>query len=222
MFFSYNLSMYICIKLLNRPYYDLYNVFFTNFTDVLNYMLMKIRHLKVSALLLAATLLTSSCVGSFSLFNRVAKWNTHATSSKFLNEIIFILISPAYAVCAVADALVLNTIEFWSGSNPLAQKVGTVQKVTGKDGLIYAVKTLRNGYEVTSPNGEVVSFIYDKKTNSWSQEQNGKKVEIFRFNDDGTIQARLSDGETIRVNPDEAGVFETRMAVNGARFWACR
>ena len=185
-------------------------------------MLMKIRHLKVSALLLAATLLTSSCVGSFSLFNRVAKWNTHATSSKFLNEIIFILISPAYAVCAVADALVLNTIEFWSGSNPLAQKVGTVQKVTGKDGLIYAVKTLRNGYEVTSPNGEVVSFIYDKKTNSWSQEQNGKKVEIFRFNDDGTIQARLSDGETIRVNPDEAGVFETRMAVKGARFWACR
>ena len=185
-------------------------------------MLMKIRHLKVSALLLAATLLTSSCVGSFSLFNRVAKWNTHATSSKFLNEIIFILISPAYAVCAVADVLVLNTIEFWSGSNPMAQKVGTVQKETGKDGLIYAVKTLRNGYEVTSPNGEVVSFIYDKKTNSWSQEQNGKKVEIFRFNDDGTIQARLSDGETIRVNPDEAGVFETRMAVNGARFWACR
>lgn len=36
MFFSYNLSMYICIKLLNRPYYGLYNVFFTNFTDVLN------------------------------------------------------------------------------------------------------------------------------------------------------------------------------------------
>lgn len=214
--------MYICIKLLNRPYYGLCKFFFTNFTDVLNYMLMKIRHLKVSALLLAATLLTSSCVGSFSLFNRVAKWNTHATSSKFLNEIIFILISPAYAVCAVADVLVLNTIEFWSGSNPLAQKVGTVQEVTGKDGLIYAVKTLRNGYEVTSPNGEVVSFIYDKKTNSWSQEQNGKKVEIFRFNDDGTIQARLSDGETIRVNPDEAGVFETRMAVNGARFWACR
>ena len=214
--------MCICIKLLNRPYCGLCKVFFTIFTEVLKLMLMKIRHLKVSALLLAATLLTSSCVGSFSLFNRVAKWNTHATSSKFLNEIIFILISPAYAVCAVADALVLNTIEFWSGSNPLAQKVGTVQKVTGKDGLIYAVKTLRNGYEVTSPNGEVVSFIYDKKTNSWSQEQNGKKVEIFRFNDDGTIQARLSDGETIRVNPDEAGVFEIRMAVNGARFWACR
>ena len=79
---------------------------------------MKIRHLKVSAVLLAATLLTSSCVGSFSLFNKLAGWNKEATGNKFLNELIFILISPAYAVCTVADVLVLNTIEFWTGSNP--------------------------------------------------------------------------------------------------------
>lgn len=51
---------------------------------------MKIRHLKVSAVLLAATLLTSSCVGSFSLFNKLAGWNKGATGNKFLNELIFI------------------------------------------------------------------------------------------------------------------------------------
>lgn len=181
---------------------------------------MKIKHLKVSALLLAATLTVSSCVGSFSLFNRVTKWNTHATDSKFLNEIIFILISPAYAVCGVADLLVLNTIEFWSGSNPIAQKVGTTQEITGKDGLIYAVTTLRDGYEVKSPKGDVVKFVYDKKTDSWSQVQEGKKTEIFRFNSDGTIQARLTDGRTLRVTPDEAGLFEARMAVSGANFYA--
>ena len=52
---------------------------------------MKIKHLKVSALFMTAALLTSSCVGSFSLFNRVAKWNMRATNCKFLNEIIFLL-----------------------------------------------------------------------------------------------------------------------------------
>ena len=98
---------------------------------------MKIRHLKVSAVLLAATLLTSSCVGSFSLFNKLAGWNKEATGNKFLNELIFILISPAYAVCTVADVLVLNTIEFWTGSNPVAQRVGTTQEITGKDGKLY-------------------------------------------------------------------------------------
>lgn len=182
---------------------------------------MKTKHLKVSALLLAATLTTSSCVGSFGLFNKLASWNKKATGSKFLNEIIFILISPAYAVCTVADVLVLNTIEFWSGSNPMAD-VGKTRQVMGKDGRYYAVTTLRDGYEVKSPDGETIRFAYDKKTDSWSQIQNGKKTEIFRFNEDGTIQAHLQDGRTLRVTPDAAGVYETRMSVAGANFWACR
>lgn len=183
---------------------------------------MKIKHLKVSVLFMAAALLTTSCVGSFSLFNRVAKWNMRATNSKFLNEIIFLLISPAYVVCTTVDALVLNTIEFWTGNNPLAQKVGTTQDVLGQDGRYYAVTTLKDGYEIKNPEGETIRFIYDKKTNSWSQIQNGKQTEVFRFNEDGTIQAHLNDGSTIRVTPDAAGLFETRMAVSGAHFYATR
>ena len=183
---------------------------------------MKIKHLKVSALFMAAALLTTSCVGSFSLFNRVAKWNMRATNSKFLNEIIFLLISPAYVVCTTVDALVLNTIEFWTGNNPLAQKGGTPQDVLGQDGRYYAVTTLKDGYEIKNPEGETIRFIYDKKTNSWSQIQDGKQTEVFRFNEDGTIQAHLNDGSTIRVTPDAAGLFETRMAVSGAHFYATR
>lgn len=183
---------------------------------------MKIKHLKVSALFMTAALLTSSCVGSFSLFNRVAKWNMRATNCKFLNEIIFLLISPAYAVCTVVDALVLNTIEFWTGDNPLAQKVGTTHDIMGQDGRYYAVTTLKDGYEIKNPEGEIIRFVYDKKNNSWSQIQDGKKTEVFRFNDDGTIQAHLNDGSTIRVTPDAAGLFETRMAVSGACFYATR
>ena len=68
---------------------------------------MKIRHLKVSAVLLAATLLTSSCVGSFSLFNKLAGWNKGATGNKFLNELIFILIdgcqSRVWVQCDMTD-----------------------------------------------------------------------------------------------------------------------
>ena len=99
---------------------------------------MKIKHLKVAALFMAASLITSSCVGSFSLFSKLAHWNKGATNSKFLNEIIFLLISPAYAVCGVVDVLVLNTIEFWSGSNPIAYKAGQTESIMGKDGKYYA------------------------------------------------------------------------------------
>lgn len=177
---------------------------------------MKKRRIKAAALIMAGALITSSCVGSFQLTHRLALWNKNATKEKFLNEIIFILISPAYPVCAVADALVVNTMEFWSGTNPLADRVGTKRNVQGKDGRYYAVTTKRYGYEVKTPDGETIRFTYDKKTDSWSQQQRGKKTEIFRFNADGTIQASLRDGRTIRVTPDAAGLFEARMAMHGA------
>ena len=54
---------------------------------------MKTKTLTVAAILMCDSLLTSSCVGSFSLFNKLASWNKNATNSKFLNEIIFIVYS---------------------------------------------------------------------------------------------------------------------------------
>ena len=97
----------------------------------------------VIAVLLGA-LTFSSCIGSFGLTNSVLNWNKRATDTKFVNEIIFVLISPAYAVCAFADLLVLNSIEFWTGNKVIGQ-VGTTKDVMGKDGRMYAIKTLKNG-----------------------------------------------------------------------------
>ena len=146
---------------------------------------MRMRHLKVAVVLLAGVLLTNSCVGSFSLFNKLATWNKSATSERFLNELIFLIISPAYAVCSVVDALVLNTIEFWSGSNPVAQRVGKTVEVQGQDGRYYAVTTLKDGYSIKKPTGEVIKFIYNKDTKTWQEEENGIVTDLFRFNDDG-------------------------------------
>ena len=105
----------------------------------------------VLALLVGAVTL-SSCIGSFGLTNKLLDWNK-GLSNKFVNELVFILISPAYAVCGLADLLVLNTVEFWTDSKVIAH-VGETKEVMGQDGRMYAVKTLKNGYEITDPNGE--------------------------------------------------------------------
>lgn len=173
---------------------------------------MKTRTLKVATVLLAATLTMSSCVGSFSLFNKLASWNKDATGNNILNEIIFIVISPAYAICTMVDALVLNSIEFWTGDNPVASRIGTTKMVEGEDGLMYAVKYLKNGYEITKPNGEIVSFNYDKKTKTWSQSANGIDVKLFSFNENGTIDAYLPTG-TYCLTLDEAGLQQAQEAV---------
>ncbi len=52
-----------------------------------------------------------------------------------------------YPVCYLADALVINSIEFGAVSNPMAN-VGDVKKVKGENGN-YLVKTLENGYSIT-------------------------------------------------------------------------
>lgn len=118
---------------------------------------MKKKTMKVALCLAMAGILTSSCVGSFAMFNKLASWNKTATDNKFLNELIFIVISPAYAFAGLADALVLNSLEFWTGDNPMARRVGKTVNVQGEDGLIYAVKTLKKGYEITDPQGKVIT-----------------------------------------------------------------
>lgn len=170
--------------------------------------------------ILIGSVTMSSCIGSFGLFNKLLSWNQNL-SNKFVNELVFLVISPAYAVCGVADYFVLNTIEFWSGKNPIS-KVGHVENVWGQDGRQYAVKTLKNGYEVTRPTGEKVLFVHNAKDDSWSMEENGEQKELFRFNEDGTVQACLPSGEKMDVSLNESGMYQLRMAVNDGVFFAAR
>ena len=173
------------------------------------------------ALLLGATLM-SSCVGSFALFNKLAKWNKHATKSKFLNEIIFLVISPAYAFCSAADALVLNSIEFWTGNNPVANRVCKTRNIKGDDGLIYAVKYLENGYQITKPDGSVFYFTYNKQENTWYMNAEGKEQKIIHFNGDGSVKAFLNNGLTADVTLDANGVYEVRQMQAGTSYFMAR
>ena len=104
---------------------------------------------------LASSVLFSSCIGSFGLSNKLLDWNRNI-DSKFVNELVFVAfwIVPVYEISALADILVLNSIEFWSGSNPMAS-IGEVKKVKGENGN-YLVETLENGYSITK-EGETAS-----------------------------------------------------------------
>ena len=162
----------------------------------------------------------TSCIGSYSLFNNYADWQCHMSGNKFVNAVVgFVLMPIVGGVCLFVDSVVLNTIEFWSGDNPVASNAGKTQQVMGSDGRYYAVKTLKDGYEVTAPTGEVSLFKYDKQTNSWSLSQQGVTRELFRFNADGTITTTVAEKQ-LTVTPDQAGVYQVRMAATDGNFFA--
>ena len=70
---------------------------------------------------LAGSILFTSCIGSFKLWNNLKDWN-QGVGNKFVNELVFIAlhIVPVYEIAYLADVIVFNSIEFWSGSNPVA------------------------------------------------------------------------------------------------------
>ena len=80
------------------------------------------KHFKLTALLLSATILLTSCIGSFGLTNKVLDWNK-SVGDKFVNELVFIAlhIVPVYEISIFIDVVVLNSIEFWTGDNLVAE-----------------------------------------------------------------------------------------------------
>ena len=173
---------------------------------------MKKFNIGVAVALLAGSVMCSSCIGSYRLFNKYEKWQCNMTNNKYVNGIVGLLIEWIVApVCLLVDTVVLNTIEFWSGTNPMS--AGTTTTVKGQDGRLYTVKVLKDGYEVKAPTGEITLFIHDDANDSWSMEQNGVTKEIFRFNTDGTIQASLKNGEKLVVTNDEAGLNKVRESI---------
>lgn len=63
----------------------------------------------------------TGCFGKFALLGKVYNWND-SLGNKFVKTLVFwgLNIIPVYPLCATVDYLILNTIEFWVGSNPLA------------------------------------------------------------------------------------------------------
>jgi hypothetical protein len=176
---------------------------------------MKRNKMFLVAAVLSGSLLFSSCVGSFGLFNRLTTWN-QSLGNKFVNELVFLAfnIVPVYGVAYLADALVINSIEFWSGSNPMAN-VGDVKKLKGK--------TRENGYSITK-EGETASMdlIYDKEANTWNVVANGESAELVKMNNDGTADLFLPNGEKMNVTLDAQGMMAARQATTSNLMFAAR
>ena len=176
---------------------------------------MKRRFLPVAIVLsLCGSMLTTSCIGSFALTNKLLAWNKQI-DNKFVNELVFFVFwcpLPVYEVAALADILVLNSIEFWSGDNPVAagKKV-----IDGKDGR-YIVECDGKGYTITSENDKsVVRLDFDTDDQTWSVAlPSGEIFDLVTFIDDSHVAVPGVDGERKIVELSAEGLMAYREMVN--------
>jgi len=181
------------------------------------------RKFKVLAMssMLACSVLFSSCIGSFSLFHKVLSWN-QSVGDKWVNELVFLAcnIVPIYPIAFFIDSVVLNTIEFWTGENPVANT--EVKTVEGKDGL-YTVETNKEGHKITKQEtGETVYFHFNEAEKTWSVEANETVTLLMTVVDDQHVTMHLPNGSEMQVSLDKAGVLAFRQVVMENYYFAAK
>jgi len=169
-------------------------------------------------LTLSGSVMFTSCIGSFGLSNRVLSWN-QSLGNKWVNEVVFLAlwIIPVYQISMFADMIVLNSIEFWTGSNPVAQ--GIIKEVQGENGN-FLVETTENGYEITNEEGEKMSLIYDKDTNTWSSVIGDYVTPLVKI--DGETATIFINGTEKSIELNEKGLFALRQEVKNVMLIAAK
>jgi len=152
---------------------------------------------------LAATLFLSSCIGSFGLTKKVYNWNK-SVSDKWVNELVFLGLSiiPVYEIAVFIDAVVLNTIEFWTGNNPVAANTEVIETENGQ----YVVAASHDGYTITKGD-ETVQFVNENGV--WFVKQGETVTPMFTYTDDSHVCLNLGGTSTI-VELSQAGIDNFR------------
>lgn len=172
-------------------------------------------------IMLFVGLLQTGCFGEFVLTKKLYTWNSElgdksTLGGRFVNNIVFwaFLIVPVYDVVVFIDAII-NIIEFWTGTNPLAMQEGDMEQqyvsYRGKDYLITATK---NQFKVEElKDGVVVEetlLQYCEDDMSWSAVRDGESYMLaaFRGMDDkgASFDIFTTEGvKTVSVDPGKLG-----------------
>ncbi len=163
----------------------------------LNFKVMK-KFFKLPVLLLAATIMFSSCLGSFQLTNKVLKMNK-SIGDKWVNELVFAAccVLPVYEITLFVDAVVLNSIEFWTGEKLIAN-AGEKKVVKNNEGIDVEITAMENGYNLTD-GVTSMNLIFDEESQIWSAEYNNQSINLVKLIDETTAQLFLTNGEVMDV-----------------------
>ncbi|MDR0437946.1 MAG: DUF3332 domain-containing protein [Bacteroidales bacterium] len=167
---------------------------------------------KLVAIALASSILFQSCLGSFKLFNKVIEWNQNLTVNKFINNLVYWVLNivPVYGVVMFIDAIILNTIEFWTDSNPIAYNSQEIETENG----VFLVETTPAGHKITNKEtNEVVSFLFNETEKSWSVETKDGVQPLFVCVNNTHVQ--MPNGSVVALT--EAGLYAFKNVIENQR-----
>jgi hypothetical protein len=140
----------------------------------------------------ASALALSGCFGSFGASRALWGWNDGMHPSKWVKWLVFfgLCLIPVYELFLLADALVINSVEFWTGSNPVKNAADgrTITRVATADPNTLRLEVRRAG------RLEYVVFCQHRSDGTLALlDASGRPLSVVQEQADGSVEVRGGD-----------------------------
>jgi hypothetical protein len=105
---------------------------------------------------------TTGCWGSFALTKKAYNFN-NSLGSKWVSWILYLLLGWIGGITIMVDSLIFNTLEFWTGSNPLA--FGDTYRETDESGNSVTAVKMQDGslyMRIDASTGETQELVLQR------------------------------------------------------------
>ena len=81
-------------------------------------------------------MVTAGCIGRFELTRKVYQFNREVDPNKWIQWLAFLVLNvvPVYGFAVMIDAIFANSVEFWTGENPVTANAGNDRRVVNAPG----------------------------------------------------------------------------------------
>lgn len=125
---------------------------------------------------------------------------------KFVNSAIMwaLILVPVYSATLFIDFVILNTVQFWTGTNPLAMSSGEEETQLVQHGDdVYRITARRHELVVEiltgKRQGEVLHLVYQAPERCWYLAKEGKLLPLVREEKDQMLTFYHPDGHKVQL-----------------------
>ncbi len=149
------------------------------------------RAVVVGVLAAFAPLAAGGCFGGFNLTRKVYHFNKKVDRDQWIQWFVFVIISvfPIYGFAMIVDLVIANSLEFWTGDNPIEMTCSGPRVVRAPDGSTATLTYL--------PGGRMSARL---------EAADGSVREVWFSHEDDSVVARDADGTLLARVTDVAGL----------------
>ena len=158
---------------------------------------------KAFILVLVACFFAVGCTGSFNLTRKVYDFH-RSQEDKWADELMFLVVVfvPIYSFSTLADAIVFNSIEFWTGENPVTAKNGSSMKVVGRGNdkatISYNPATDEVTIQTLTQAGQETLIMERSSSNVTAKDLEGNVLYTSQRNENGDILVYNAEGQLVK------------------------